>query len=348
MAPDDGSARKPESKRDGSRLRGAWAALRGWLRGAVLDNAPIKFVSLVLAVTVFILVNTGQDVIIRPEVGVSYTMPTDRVLVSETVPTITLELRGSWRRTKRFVDSSLQRIHVDLRDRPDGLFAFTPDMIRVPPGLELLGIKPQTMRLEFEPMASKSVPIVVDTVGRPASGYRVGNLRPLPQMVSVRGAKSRIDELEELRTLPIVLDGKQASFIENVELVADKDVEIVGRSSVDVEVSLVEELAKRVVEGVAVAVRNADSRGPPLDAVETIPAEVTLILHGSQDALDEALEEPLFPYVTVTPAALDSAPADGLRLPVSLGVSGVGHEVVPTQVIVRRKPANTNEPNEPN
>jgi hypothetical protein len=110
---------------------------------------------------------------------------------------------------------------------------------------------------------------------------------------------------------------------------------------VDVEVELVEELSKRVIEGVAVVARNTDPGTPPLTSVETTPAEVTVILHGSQELIDEALEEPLFPYVTVSQAALDAAPADGLRLPVNLGVSGVGHEIVPKQVTVRRKAPST-------
>ena len=37
--------------------RGGGGAIRGWLRGAMLDNVGLKFLSMVLAVTVFLLVN---------------------------------------------------------------------------------------------------------------------------------------------------------------------------------------------------------------------------------------------------------------------------------------------------
>jgi len=129
----------------------------GWLRGAFLDNAAIKFVSLVLAVTIFILVNTGQDVDIGVTVPVRYTMPKDRVLVSERVDQVRLSIRGSWRRTKRFDEREIEPITVDMTARGDGLLLFQEDMIRLPHGLELLSIAPQSAPLRFEPGADGRV-----------------------------------------------------------------------------------------------------------------------------------------------------------------------------------------------
>ena len=63
---------KPPKERDkekGTGKAGLLKLLRGWIRAAIFDNAAIKFVSLVLAVTLFILVNTGQDVTIWIDVG---------------------------------------------------------------------------------------------------------------------------------------------------------------------------------------------------------------------------------------------------------------------------------------
>jgi diadenylate cyclase len=45
----------------------------------------LKFVALVLSITLFILVNTDKDITINVSVGVSYVMPEDRVLVSRPV-----------------------------------------------------------------------------------------------------------------------------------------------------------------------------------------------------------------------------------------------------------------------
>ncbi|HEX2688864.1 MAG TPA: hypothetical protein VHN14_19710, partial [Kofleriaceae bacterium] len=53
-------------------------AVRGWLRSAMFDNVGLKFLSMVLAVTVFLLVNTDRDREITARVGVSYTLPEDR------------------------------------------------------------------------------------------------------------------------------------------------------------------------------------------------------------------------------------------------------------------------------
>jgi len=51
----------------------------------MFDNVGLKFLSMVLAVTVFLLVNTDKDREITARVGVSYTMPEDKVLISDRV-----------------------------------------------------------------------------------------------------------------------------------------------------------------------------------------------------------------------------------------------------------------------
>src|SRR5262249_46258741 len=53
--------------------------VRRWIRGALFDNLGLKFLSMVLAITVFLLVNTGKDRQISARVGVSYMLPDDKV-----------------------------------------------------------------------------------------------------------------------------------------------------------------------------------------------------------------------------------------------------------------------------
>ena len=60
-------------------------ALRRWVRSALFDNVGLKFLSMVLAVTVFLLVNTDKDREITAHVGVSYMLPEDKVLVSDRI-----------------------------------------------------------------------------------------------------------------------------------------------------------------------------------------------------------------------------------------------------------------------
>src|SRR5262245_14540089 len=98
--------------------RGKW--LRFHLRQAFLGNLGLKFLSLVLALTVFLLFNTDREREISARVGVSYTLPGDRVLVSERLTEVRVGLRGPWRKLRRFDERSIDRIDIDLRNAKDG------------------------------------------------------------------------------------------------------------------------------------------------------------------------------------------------------------------------------------
>jgi hypothetical protein len=90
-------------------------AIRRWLQSAMFDNVGLKFLSIVLAVTVFLLVNTDKDREIAARVGVSYTLPEDKVLVSDRIDEVRVTIKGAWRRLRKFDEREVDRINLDLR-----------------------------------------------------------------------------------------------------------------------------------------------------------------------------------------------------------------------------------------
>lgn len=318
----------PGGGRGGSLL----VAARRFLHRAVFDNAPIKLVALVLSITVFILVNTEKDAVIGVNVRVSYTMPEDRVLVSAPVDQVRITVTGSWRRIKRFDEREIERIHVDLTNMRSGDFAFQEDMVRLPAGIDLLSINPATMRLQFEKQVSKSVPVSVKTVGGPVRGYRVERLAANPSHVTVRGAESVVAAISEVHTLRVSLANHHDSFRETVALVAPEQyADIDDQPQVEVSITMVEELDKRSAGPLPVAIRAAVG-GAPVEGLVTEPADVTIVLHGSPDAIERALAVGLEPYVKVLPADINSNRA----VEVLVDIKDVGPEIKPREVRVRK------------
>src|ERR1700734_2462741 len=93
-------------------------AVRKWLRGALFDNVALKFLSMVLAVTVFLLVNTDRDSEAISSVGLSYTLPADMELGPNQVSEVNVKLRGTERQLRKL--GALEPIHLDLRNTPSG------------------------------------------------------------------------------------------------------------------------------------------------------------------------------------------------------------------------------------
>jgi len=194
-------------------------SVAGFLRGAFFENLGLKFVALVLALTVFILVHSDEDAVAGAYVSISYTPPKDRVLVSERFDQVRVTVKGSWRRVKRFDEHAVDPIRIDLRKLRTGELIFRSDMFRLPPGLEVQSIDPATMPLRFEARASKHVPIVAATRGEPARGYGVATMSALRvkcdsecDTVEIEGAESAVDQTTEVRTEEVPLVGRSASF----------------------------------------------------------------------------------------------------------------------------------------
>jgi YbbR domain-containing protein len=303
------------------------APVRTWLRSALFDNLGLKFVSLVLACTVFILVNTGQDREIVARVGMSYTLPDDKVLVSERVDEIRVTVRGPWRLIRHFDEREVDRVNLDLTRTPGGEVAITADMIHLPEGLTITSISPRVVRVAFERRAQKAVPIQPTFVGRPLHGFHLDEAETRRDLGSAiaRGPEGAIAALTGLRTEEIRIDGRSEPFSQEVAVIPPDGVEA-SPATVTVQVAIDEVLVSRRLSPVAITVTGVDP-----SRVRVEPAEVDVVLTGGQRGVERAIAAKV--RATIAVAASEpgrhSVPVLVEDLP-----SGVGVQVIPPQVTV--------------
>ena len=260
-------------------------AVRRWVHGALFDNVGLKFLSMVLAITVFLLVNTDKDREITARIGVSYTLPEDRVLVSDRLDEVRVTIKGSWRRLRKFDEREVDRVNIDLRRASTGEIAITPDMIHLPSGLNVTSISPRSVRIVFEKRIEKLVEVTPSITGRPQHGYVVAEIKPVPATVKVRGAESLLTALTALRTHEISLEGRTDSFAAETEVVLPDSIELVGSQQISMQVRIDEELVTRKHPGLTVSIK-----GDGVDASKwTItPAQVDVTLTGALLAVEKA------------------------------------------------------------
>ena len=227
-------------------------AVRQWLRGAFFDNVGLKFLSMVLAVTVFLLVNDDKDREITVRVGVAYELPDDKVLVSDRLDDVRVTLRGPWRRLRHFDEREINRISVDLRSTPTGEIAFTQDMVKVPAGMQVTSITPRTMRVAFDKRSERVVEIAPAIIGRPQHGYRVSELKTAPATVNIRGAQTLLSALSSVKTRELSLEGRVESFATQIVLEPPEGLQVVGSDVVTLEVKLEQELVVRQLSDIPV------------------------------------------------------------------------------------------------
>lgn len=329
-APPPPPAGPPKLDLDQGPERGAIAR---WLHGALFENVGLKFLSLVLAVTVFLLVNTDRDREISARVGVAYTLPDDKVLISERVEDVHVTIKGPWRKLRGFDERELDRVNIDLRHSTGGEVAITPDMIHVPAGMTVTNITPRFMRVTFDKRVDKLVEVTPALVGRPQHGYVVAEAKVEPPTVRVRGAETMLHALGSVRTRELSLDGRSESFQLDTELVAPDGVELPASDTgklVTLKVRLEEELVTRKLPGVAVMARAASADTLDTARVKLVPSQVDVTLTGSLLDVEKA-KGAIVPVVRVTPAdtrARDAEVAiEGLP-------AGIGVKVSPERVRV--------------
>ena len=160
-------SRPPQSARSPVDPPPERGAVRRWLRSALFDNLGLKFLSMVLAVTVFLLVNTDKDREMTVQVGVSYTLPEYKVLVSDRIDDVHVTLKGSWRRLRKIDPREIDRVNLDLRHTTSDEIAISNDQIHLPSGVAITSISPRYVHVAFDKRDNNIVEVIAAVAGRP-------------------------------------------------------------------------------------------------------------------------------------------------------------------------------------
>jgi YbbR domain-containing protein len=310
--------------------------VRRWLRGALFDNLGLKFLSMVLAVTVFLLVNTDKDREMTVQVGVSYTLPEDKVLVSDRIDDVRVTLKGSWRRLRKIDPREIDRVNLDLRHATSGEIAISSDLIHLPSGVAITSISPRYVHVAFDKRVDKVVAVTPGVSGRPEHGYVVDEIKPLPATIKLLGGERLLASLTQVRTREISLEGHTDSFITETEVLPPEGTELVGNPRVSVQIRLDEELVTRKLPGLTVAVKGD---GDPARWTVT-PTQVDVTLTGALLAVEKA-RTTLVPVVKLSP---DARPRE-VEITVEGVPPGIGVKISPEHArLVPAKPASPPPP----
>lgn len=226
----------------------------------LLRNWPLKLLALALAYAVWVAV-TGESRIMQDlAVPLVIELPDDLTLAEAPPTTVGVRLRGPENLLGR---AHLLRLefHLDLRDAAPGTHSVqldARDLTGLASGIEVAFVQPERLILVVDTRRQRLVPVVPAFRGSPPSGYTFYGARVVPDTQRVDGPSGAVDRLERLRTDPIPLDGRTASFHVRVRAVPDSDqVRLVDPSPLEVEVH-VDRAAREMVFDVPVVLSGHD------------------------------------------------------------------------------------------
>lgn len=174
---------------------------------------------------------------------------------------------------------------LDLSNARPGsrLFHLRTEDVRVPFGVAVEHISPPTISLDLEKSATRTVPVKPAVDGHPSPGYIIGQITAEPATIDVIGPESRVRQLVEATTEPVVIDGRSGRVRDVVTIgLVDSAVRLIRPQSATVVVDVVPAPVERGVGSVPVRWKNL---GAGLRA-RIRPRLVRVILRGPQRALE--------------------------------------------------------------
>lgn len=170
------------------------------LLGFFQMNIGTKFISLIIAIVLWVVVLGSRNIEVTKEVPLEIITSSDLVVGSEVPEKIAFRLSGPKAFLRAILDRREEPIRVNLTNSKAGLmtYRFFNDNIRVPIGVKVLSVTPAALLIRLESLKTREIPVKIQLQGIPPDGYRVTRTEARPARVKVRGPESRVAVLSEL------------------------------------------------------------------------------------------------------------------------------------------------------
>lgn len=108
----------------------------------------------------------------------------------------------------------------------------------LPVGVEIIGVSPSDLKIQFEPTLTKEVPILLSYSGKAKEGFLVRSVKATPESIRITGSKRRLDAITEIRSPKIDVNDLESSRDFEEQLLLPEGVTEVSASTVKVHIDV--------------------------------------------------------------------------------------------------------------
>lgn len=184
---------------------------------ALFRNFGAKLAALVIAgLTWFALSGERRERISERSYRIPLSIvnvPRGTMIVSPLPDAVDVRVRGPFTPLRQLEPGKLEAV-VDLADAAPGQkrYPLEPADINVPQEVEVIAISPGEIRLVLDEVQEKTLPILPEITGQPAPGTQVEGAAAEPKNVRISGPAQTVARMTQIRTDPISVEGRDASF----------------------------------------------------------------------------------------------------------------------------------------
>lgn len=117
---------------------------------SLLENASYKLVALFISLIMWLSILGRRDFVLTKDIEVDFITASGYSVAGQSIDKIKLKVSGPQPLLKKFKDKN-QILSFDLSDKVNGMFEveMTPSKIELPEGIKILGIRPNSVRVEI-------------------------------------------------------------------------------------------------------------------------------------------------------------------------------------------------------
>lgn len=170
-------------------------------------NLGLKFISVLIAVSLWVVVFGSRTIEITKEVPFEVAMGANHILLEPVPEKIVFKIVGP----KAFLRSLTGRLEDPIRANVQNLKAgimthkIYSDAIKLPPGVRVSSITPNSVQIKVEEQKQKWLGVNLETTGEVPGGLKLLRSEILPGQLRVRGPKDRLAGLNVISSQPIDL-----------------------------------------------------------------------------------------------------------------------------------------------
>ncbi len=200
--------------------------MSGYFRGLVTRNWGLKIAAFVLALVVWLVLVPQDKMLSEKTLSVpleTTNIPDNLEIVSPLMPTVDITVRATARVLGQLQPAGLAvRIDLGRASVYQQEYPLNKSMVSLPPGAEVVEIKPSKVAIKLEKTAEETLDISPSIRGKVASGYRISRVEVQPSQVLVRGPESKIRSKDVVTTAPIDVSGLAESTVFDADIILPK------------------------------------------------------------------------------------------------------------------------------
>ncbi|MBB5348822.1 hypothetical protein JWG42_07475 [Desulfoprunum benzoelyticum] len=237
----------------------------------------LKGLSLCMAVMLWYFVggkDTVDKIVMVPIEIIN--LPRDLVISSQFKKEMEVTVSGPSSQIHRLSNQAVTR-QIDLSTAGPGTMVIenSPDSIPVPRGIKVLRVQPASLILSLDKLVQKHFTVIPSVNGKVATGHVLKGLKMNPEVITITGPETLLNQVDQLHTADINVDGISESQQRQVPLNLNPAlVDLIGNTLVTADIRIGQETVEKKIRNIEVLATVDGDRRTVAPSVVTITARI--------------------------------------------------------------------------